>query len=629
MLNKTNPVLKDYKNSPKSELTAELLVKKIFGADGIYARIETRWKAYESHQEWRSEFLKSKERGSEPIYLDEKTGDVISGSRALDPCPLINGALSELVGLAIDSYQEGVVKEFYERVNADPETKTKLANIPAISAYSEGEMEKFYAQAALDRIEKPYNGSVVMADEAVKKIKYDAELRVKNYLSENGFRYISHYNEQEKMNIFGAADSKDSELVNTINTARKLFRLDETLQPFPYTHNYEHLAYGEKFLIENPAGHGNFPKSLQTIAQKIALPANDPEALSDASRLVKLQNPDIFGVEDLDEKYMTFVGSGALPLTGFVNQIITGCNVNLIDVDPEAVELSQKLRTHLEFLGVLEKDAVSVYIEHGNQVHYGGPREDGDRLSHRGQRFVVDGQHFNFNTKGELSSRESEDLKYIPTDILYIASLIPNNIKRGMVKNLEENKIDPVPVTIVRSARGLSSMLYEPIHEAENDLIGSSPRYHEYGSIIPKRHTESYGNPHVALSEDYISPVSITALLSDDNVNTAHIYHRSALPLINPHVVFLPDSSFDKQAKKDLEEDGGRMDYSYLTQHGPALLKQMKQELTRFAKSKGYEINTDFLNPDLVDSAQTSQTLIEAYRNFTRQFTEVKQQLSR
>ncbi len=628
MLDKTNPVLKPYQHGKKSNLTAQELVDKIFGKGGIYDRIEKRWDAYEKHKAWRGEFLRTTKRGPEPTFKQEETGEDISGARALDPCPLINEALSELVGLSIDTYKEGVVKEFFEIAGRDPVIKTKLAKLPLVSAYSESEMEKHYARAALARIEKRDNGTVMMSEEAVAEIKQKAESRVAEYLSSTGKRYKMRRSDDEKMELAVPADTKDSDLAADIKRARKLCRLDETLKPFPYTHNYEHLAHGEKFLIENPAGHGNYPKSMQNMAQKIALPPNDPDGTSNAGKQIKAKNPQLFGVEDLHDKYMTFVGSGALPLTGFVNQIVTGCKVNLIDVDPEAVELSQKLRTHLEFLGVLDKDTVSVYIEHGNQVHYGGPRDDADRVTHRGQRFISNKPHYRY-VGDKLTEREKEDVKYIPTDILYIASLIPNDIKKSIIRNLEENKLDPVPVAVVRSARGLSSMLYEPIHDGDKDIIGSSPHYHDYGSIVPKRHTIPYGNPHTAQDEGHASPVSITALLSDDNVNTAHIYYRSPLPMLNPQIVFLPDSSFDLKLQEELAQHGGTVDYGHLTRHGPALLRQMKQELERFAASKGIHVDTRFLEGKTVKDAKTSEELIEAYRQIGRQYTEATQGLSR
>lgn len=628
MLDKTTPVLKPYQHGKRSNLTAQQLVDKIFGKGGIYDRIEKRWDAYEKHKAWRGQFLRTTKRGPEPTFTHEETGKEISAARALDPCPRINKALSELVGLSIDTYKEGVVKEFFEMANRDPALKAKLAQLPLISAYSESEMEKYYARAALARIERRDNGTVMMSEEAVAKIKETAEARVTDYLSKNGKRYKTRRSDDEKMELAVPADAKDADLAADIKRARKLFRLDETLKPFPYTHNYEHLAYGEKFLIENPAGHGNYPKSMQSMAQKVALPPNDPDGTSKISKEIKAKNPQLFGVEDLHDKYMTFVGSGALPLTGFVNQIVTGCKVNLIDVDPEAVELSQKLRTHLEFLGVLDKDTVSVYIEHGNQVHYGGPRDDADRVTHRGQRFISDRPHYRY-VGNKLTEREKEDIKYIPTDILYIASLIPNDIKKSIIRNLEENKLDPVPVAVVRSARGLSSMLYESIHEGDKDIIGSSPHYHDYGSIVPKRHTITYGNPHTAQDEGHASPVSITALLSDDNVNTAHIYYRSPLPILNPHAIFLPGSDFDLKLQAELAQDGGTVDYSHLTQHGPALLRQMRQELERFAREKGVDVNTKFLDGRMVRDAKTPEQLIEAYRQIGKQYGEARRGLAR
>lgn len=622
--NKT-PLLKPYRQNTKSKLTAQELVDRIFASGGIYSQIEERWNAYTRHKQWDDAFMDTLKRGEEPFFTDEE-GQRINGARALDPCPAINKALSELVEICLQSYDEGVVKDFFAIANANPEYQRKLQSIPLISAYSEGEMEKFYARKALERMEERYNGSVRISEQAVSEIKDSAEKRVKEYLEKSGKRFLERYDESEKMKLIIPADSDDKTLGDDIKTARRLFRLDEAIKPFPYTHNYEHLAYGEKHLIENPAGHGNFPKKLESGIQRVTLPPDDPEGKTERSREIKANHPDIFGVEDLKSKHMTFVGSGALPLTGFVNHIISGCKINLIDSDPEAVELSQKLRNHLELLGVLKREAVSIYIEDGNQVHYGGPRKnEAERLKHRGQNFKLGYPHHSF-ANGEFQSRENEDVRYIPTDILYIASLIPTDVKKSIMKNLEENHKDSVPVCIVRSARGLSSMLYEPIHEAGKDLVGASPHYHSYGSIIPQRHAITYQNPHVATAEGYASPISITSLISDDNINTAHIYYRSLFP-IESNIIFLPGSKFDAQLRKDLAEEGKEPDYSFLPEHGPTLLKHLRQEITRHAASKGMEIDTDFLDPKNLKKVPTLLELVEAYRQICKKYTEVSQSM--
>ena len=159
-------------------------------------------------------------------------------------------------------------------------------------------------------------------------------------------------------------------------------------------------------------------------------------------------------------------------------------------------------------------------------------------------------------------------------------------------------------------------------------MVGSSPHYHGYGSIIPQRHACHYLNPHIGAAEGHASPASLSALLSDDNVNTAHIYYRSQLPLLDPEIVFLPGSPFDAQVKKDLAAEGREVDYSHVTEHGPAVLKHMQKELERMAKDKGITVNTEFLDGRPAASAHTQKALIEAYRDIATQYGEVKKQLS-
>ncbi len=618
----TSPKLKKYSNNTVNGATAEELVEKVFGKEGLYQKIEHRWEAYKAHQAWDNAFHSQSSRGQEPTFVDEETGEKVLGDRALDPCDIVNETLSNLVGLCIEQYKEGVVKDFFKIVKANPNYAQKLKEIPLISAYSEGEMEKYYAQKALDRFEEASQ----TGHDLVKEIKQKAEDRLIAYFEERGDAVHLEYNEKEKRDMVVADFLDNTALQEEIKTARKLYLLDETIQPFPYTHNYEHLAYGEKHLLENPVGHGNFPKALLKTAQATRLPANDPEGTSPEATAIKQKNPDLFGIENIKNKYMTFVGSGALPLTGFVHQAVTGCKINLVDVDPKAVELSQKLRNQLVTVGALEKDAVQIYIEHGNQVYYGGPRVDDDRVEHRGERFRLAHPHYSFENN-KWHSRKDEDVLYLPTDVLYIASLIPNNIKKSMIRNLEENTLDSVPVTVVRSARGLSGMLYEPIHDSDKDLVGASALYHDYGNIAPQRHTVSYINPHTAVAEDYINPVCVSAIVSDDNVNTAHIYYRKQLPVVNADVVFLPGSGVANQLEKDLAEEGKQVDYSFLYRHGPKVLQQMKQEMERFAKDNGLQVDTSFLNKRNLDTAETHEQLIDTYRQMVKAYGETCQQI--
>ena len=548
MLDPAKPILKPYRHSSRSDVTAQELVDKILGDNGIYTKLEKRWKAYQDHQDWHAHALTSNPRRKTPTFIDED-GRTRPASEALSPSPSVNANLSELVEYCTAAYQEGVVAEFFDIANSNDTYRKRLSQLPALTGSAEGEMEKYYARQALERITVRDNGNghIALSDEAVQSIKERAEIRLADYLNANGTRF--HLKKANNMMLIVPDNANDKELVAQI---RRILRLDETIQPFPYTHNYEHIAYGEKHLLSDPHVHKNFPLDMLREQQQSMIEGLPPEE----AKAVMDQHPETFGITHLEEKYMTFVGSGALPLTGLMNHIISGCKINLVDRDPEAVDISRKFVTYLELLGVLEKDAVKVYTSEGADIHYGGPSRDLERGQYAGEA-RYNAPHVELQADGRLNKTTKNKI-YVPTDILYIAGLIPNKDKQTMMLNLENNDQDPVRNIMVRSARGLSRMLYEPV---KNEAFEQNSYYASHGTLVPERHLLPYTKPLEAYKEDSATPATVSAILSDDNINTAILLHRNDLPMINPNIMFEEGSKFAQQLEKDL---GHKPDFSHI-----------------------------------------------------------------
>lgn len=564
----THSVLKPYRKSERNPTTAQELVERILGDDGIYTHLETRWEAYKAHEAWEeSRFADSKPSEPEPRFTDELTQQERPGNEALwpttpiasrterplivpvpPPSGVVDESLSELVGLCAQAYNEGVVAEFFKLANENPKYRARMEELPALTGSAETEMEKFYARAALNRLNPPENGSGLsgISEATMHEIREMAEVRLEGYLEKNGIDFQWEEKGQERR--IRAVNPEDKA---TIDQARRMLRLDETIWPFPYTDNYEQIAYGEHHLLTDPHVHQNFPAQLLKAQQEDLLKNKTPEEIAD----IKEKHPETFGVQNLEGKYMTFVGSGSLPLTGIMNHIVSGCKVNLVDSDPEAVEISNKFITYLESLGVVKPGAIKVYRTNGEEVHYGGPRKGFERADHAGR--VHPETHYTLDDQGHWQEGK-KDKVYVPTDILYIAGLVPTEGKNTILHNVVEDKSDPVQHVMVRSARGLSRLLYEPV---ENGPFYKNTFFRMHGTVVPERHMVDYQDAVLSYKEDGMTRPSVSAALSDDNVNTAILLHRRELPIIDSSVPFEEGSKIARHVESLL---GHSADYSHI-----------------------------------------------------------------
>ena len=170
-------------------------------------------------------------------------------------------------------------------------------------------------------------------------------------------------------------------------------------------------------------------------------------------------------------KSLSFPGSGSLPLTVDLLSIELSddypqVKTNLIDIDPEAVEISRRMLKVKEDLGIQPP---------GSQRIYQG-----------------DASAYQYRT-GEARS-ETE----ISTDILFLAAALPTEGTASVVKSATDPNEPERQVQAVmgRSAEGLSQKLYEPLDFAEFKRQGLEVEYQAHpvqhllnGSVNPEAHS--------------------------------------------------------------------------------------------------------------------------------------------
>ena len=169
-------------------------------------------------------------------------------------------------------------------------------------------------------------------------------------------------------------------------------------------------------------------------------------------------------------KSLSFPGSGSLPLTVDLLSIELSedypqVRTNLIDIDPEAVEISRRMLTVKEELGIQPPGSQKIY--------------EGDASA------------FQYRT-GEARSE-----KEISTDILFLAAALPTEVTASVVRSATDHKEPERQVQAVmgRSAEGLSQKLYEPLDFEEFKRQGLDVEYQAHpvqhilnGSIKPEAH---------------------------------------------------------------------------------------------------------------------------------------------
>jgi hypothetical protein len=117
---------------------------------------------------------------------------------------------------------------------------------------------------------------------------------------------------------------------------------------------------------------------------------------------------------------ISFVGAGALPLSAILMHVRTGMPVRCIDVDPHACRLARALCDRLGLAGV------------------------GVRCA------------------------QGADCDYAQSRVVLVASLVPE--KADVVARVRSTS--PAALVALRSAEGLSTLLYDPVEESEIEAMG-------------------------------------------------------------------------------------------------------------------------------------------------------------
>lgn len=155
-----------------------------------------------------------------------------------------------------------------------------------------------------------------------------------------------------------------------------------------------------------------------------ALISNELEMLNNLEKYskndVKIEN--FTGqLPNLKNKYVTFVGAG-FPLSGISINILTGAKINLIEID------KVQLRKAKAFLNIIAKAGI-INIKDFSFTH-------------------ADGQEMSYS-KGKIK-----------TDILHLASALPNSVKKEIFKNIAREKANQI-IIIDRYVSGIFKLLYD------------------------------------------------------------------------------------------------------------------------------------------------------------------------
>jgi hypothetical protein len=138
---------------------------------------------------------------------------------------------------------------------------------------------------------------------------------------------------------------------------------------------------------------------------------------------------------------LSFLGSGPMDLSSVIMIV---CDHSLgngklkvvsIDRDTEAVEVSQKLTSIMEKLEIFSA----------------------------GRKKVIHGDAANLNfTKSNYGCTENNNC---PSDVLFIAAMIPEEIRNSILKKVQENSENPISGVMMRDAHGLvASLLYPKVN---------------------------------------------------------------------------------------------------------------------------------------------------------------------
>lgn len=176
---------------------------------------------------------------------------------------------------------------------------------------------------------------------------------------------------------------------------------------------------------------------------------------------------------------IAFCGSGPLPFTGILLALYMEVNVTLIDCDAEAVELSTRLIDAWEKNGIIPKGQVSIICANGADVA------------------------FNESVAGKES---------VWCDVLFVAALIPNDVKEVMIRNVCRAR-ENGPLVVLRTAHGLTARF--AYFKTKRKTIS---KYMEFMALVAPRVHEMEGG---FIIDDAVRPLEF---FTSDILNSLEVY---------------------------------------------------------------------------------------------------------
>lgn len=149
---------------------------------------------------------------------------------------------------------------------------------------------------------------------------------------------------------------------------------------------------------------------------------------------------------NLKNKYVTFVGAG-FPLSGVVTNILTNAKVNLIDIDSKALIRAKHFLEILNQAGIINIKNFSLKLANGEDLIY---------------------------------SSQPSFKKNVRTDVLYLASALPNQVKSNIFHKIHKDKNDGL-VIIDRYVSGIYTLFYDK--KVKNSQI---PSFKTLAKIYPE-----------------------------------------------------------------------------------------------------------------------------------------------
>lgn len=457
---------------PREDRPAQDIVKELIA---ISNAMKIRWEAYQSYQAWVREDVSL---GPEPTFQDEQTGEPISGRKALAPSPRVNESLNDFVVLTLKQFTPELQSQVLDLCEEGP-AREAVDRLRQIAIHAEESMEQEALELvfqAVDRHPDTYKANVQRLARQKLGIAQDADLPA---------------TPEAQLALFEAL---------VVDYPRELQQAEPELYQgmvFPYFDNYAPLVTSELVLLTTPfimQRHGTpyhfagGPEELLNrnpgLVQILKFLEDKPAKL----KAFKEQHPALFGLQDLSEKVITFVGAG-FPLTGVVQSIITGgMKVQLVDYDKGAVKNAIRFIGLAESVGAVEVGKFRFLQADARDITY--------VPSHQCKEGIKENPR---NAEGKISY-------ILGTDLLDLASALP----RDVTEEIMEQAARAITVIRKRNVEGMSKLLYEEFQAPANSI------YHMAGVVTP---------PQKVIAGSF-EPEDVTSYSLDLNVNSGSVFHN-------------------------------------------------------------------------------------------------------